>query len=129
MNSVCASDQFDGVSYSVGSCVVVSLGGLFWLLCVVTTVLGLILGIFIHQRTWCAFCSIGTFASGVGGCKHPIMLDRKICIGCKKCEKICPFQLTILNNSENGIVRNQDCLKCLECVLVCPKNALSSKHR
>jgi len=35
-------------------------GRVFWLMCVVTTLLGIILALFFRARTWCAFCPIGT---------------------------------------------------------------------
>ncbi|MBN1903300.1 4Fe-4S binding protein [Candidatus Sumerlaeota bacterium] len=100
-------------------------GYTFWVMCVITTSIGVILGLLVHQRMWCSFCPIGTLQSALGGQKNALQIDTEKCVSCHLCEKACPFGLSILRHRESGVVNEPDCLKCSECVIVCPKNALS----
>lgn len=100
-------------------------GRVFWLMCAVTTGIGLVLGMFHHQRTWCAFCPMGTMQKALGGKNTYIAIDKDRCIECGRCEKACPFSLPVLEYRESGIMDNPDCLKCSECIAACPVDALS----
>lgn len=100
-------------------------GRVFWLMCVITTGIGLVIGIPIHQRTWCAFCPMGTMQSILGGKKKQLRIDKDLCVECRRCEKVCPINLPIVSHKDSGVVNEPDCLKCSECIAVCPKNALS----
>ena len=100
-------------------------GHVFWVMCVVTTALGLVLGIVYHPRTWCAFCPMGTLQNALGGEKQYLAIDSSSCRSCKLCEKKCPFDLSIVAHKNTGKIVNPDCLKCSECVQACPVNALS----
>jgi polyferredoxin len=100
-------------------------GYTFWVMCVITTTIGVILGLLVHQRMWCSFCPIGTVQSALGGKKNMLRIDLLTCIECYLCEKACPFGLSIVRHKKSGIVNESDCLKCSECVMVCPRKALS----
>lgn len=100
-------------------------GKTFWLMCVITTAVGLVLGILIHPRTWCAFCPIGTLQNVLGGHKHRLLIDAAKCKQCRICEKACPFALSIVADKDKGRLTTPDCLKCSECLAVCPAKALS----
>lgn len=39
------------------------------------------------------------------------------CIGCKKCDRACPMNITI---SDKKHVRNAQCINCFECISACP---------
>lgn len=101
-------------------------GKVFWLMCTMTTLLGLVLALFIRARTWCAFCPIGTLGKIIGEkqSRSSLTLDSKKCLGCKLCEKVCPMNLQIISK-EKTLFPNADCIKCLECVAKCPRKALS----
>jgi ferredoxin-type protein NapH len=99
-------------------------GHLFWIMCTVTTVIGISLGMFFSHRTWCAFCPIGTFLSAAKKDDHPLTIDKNSCLSCKLCERVCPLNIKITKDSEQGFLSNQDCLKCEECVAICPVKAL-----
>ena len=100
-------------------------GLVFWQLCVITTIIGIGLGLIYHPRTWCAFCPIGTLQNALGGDKQFLTIDAETCRSCGLCEKKCPFALDIVPHKEAGKIANRDCLKCSECVHVCPTRSLA----
>jgi len=119
------------------------IGMFFVMLLTVTTILGIILALFFHQRTWCCFCPIGSMANWVGRKKYPLKIDSQLCTECKLCYKACPIQVAPFefsrqaNLGKGGIPQNAgkkeeielikdgDCLKCGLCAVACPKKALS----
>jgi ferredoxin-type protein NapH len=98
-------------------------GHVFWLMCTATTVLGIVLALFIRARTWCAFCPIGTFGKVIGVQKISLKLNAEKCIACNLCSKVCPMGLSVVSKNKELTV-NSDCIKCLECVSRCPRQAL-----
>lgn len=100
-------------------------GKVFWMMCVVTSAIGVILALFVNERSWCSFCPIGTLQNAVGGAKDQLRIDGDICRACRTCEKKCPLKIPIVDFKEDGVMAHRDCLKCPECVTICPKNALS----
>lgn len=100
-------------------------GKTFWVMCVITTAIGVVLGILYHPRMWCAFCPMGTMQNAIGGHKHPLFIDGAACKKCHACEKACPIQLAIVKDKDTGRLTSRDCLKCPECTAVCPVKALS----
>ena len=88
--------------------------------CIITSSIALVIGVRISPRTWCTFCPMGTVQNIIGGHKYELKLDESKCINCKKCDKICPMQLEVHNNS-----KKPDCIKCGRCITACPTNALS----
>lgn len=100
-------------------------GHVFWIMCAVTTLVGVVLGIFINPRAWCSFCPMGTMQSAMGGGKNQLEILSDSCRECRICEKACPMGIQIVDFKNNGKVGSRDCLKCPECIGVCPKKALS----
>lgn len=98
-------------------------GRVFWLMCVITTGVGIVLALLVHPRTWCSFCPMGTLQSAFGGNKGLYQIEPS-CKECKICEKACPMDLSIVIHKAEGILRERDCLKCLECAAVCPIGAV-----
>lgn len=100
-------------------------GSVFWTLCAVTTGLAIVLGLLIHQRTWCSFCPIGTLQNIIGGTREHLQINSTRCRECRLCEKACAINLSIINHKDNGELTDRDCLKCAKCIAVCPTGALS----
>ena len=100
-------------------------GHVFWLMCTVTTAIGVVFGILIHPRIWCAACPVGTLQSALGGGKRRLRIDPDACVECGKCESACPFGLAIKQDRTHGALQTRDCLRCGECVAACPKDALN----
>ncbi len=94
--------------YAIGRFLVVLLS--------VTTVLGVIFALFIHQRTWCYICPIGSLSSLVGKNREKLRMKADACVACKLCAKACPMDL---NPQELKVNKDMsfhgDCLKCGLC--------------
>ncbi len=100
-------------------------GSVFWLMCTVTTTLGIVGGLAIHPRAWCALCPIGTMQGAIGGGRRQLRIDSAACVECHLCEKACPFDLAIVPHKDAGRLGDRDCLKCPQCVAACPNSALA----
>ncbi len=104
-----------------------AMGMVFIRIILITTLVGIALGMLYHQRTWCSFCPMGTLASWISTVRKPMPLTVKnSCIGCNICTKTCPIQLTpyTAKGSAEGF-NHSDCLKCNRCIDKCPKKSLS----
>ncbi|MBP2030493.1 polyferredoxin [Methanohalophilus levihalophilus] len=94
-------------------------GTIFASMCLTTTIVATLMGGYFSSRTWCTVCPMGTMQRIIGGKKHQLKMVHDACVNCKKCEKICPMQLSV-----REIGNNPDCIKCNRCVEACPKDAL-----
>lgn len=106
------------------------MGMVFVRIILITTIVGIVLGLVYHQRTWCSFCPMGTLASWFSAKPKPMPLQVKdSCVDCKLCTTACPLQLTpyIEKGNTQGFTHS-DCLKCNRCVEKCPKKALSFQN-
>lgn len=103
-----------------------AMGKVFVQIILLTTLVGIALGLIYHQRAWCCFCPMGTLASWISQRKKkaPLTVENS-CISCKLCTKVCPMQLSpyTAKGSNEGFIHS-DCLKCDRCVERCPKHAL-----
>lgn len=54
-----------------------------------------------------------------------IRIDQEKCIGCGKCEKVCPGSLIALEYNRAQIKYPRDCWGCAACVKECPIGAIS----
>ena len=99
-------------------------GRVFWLVCLITTAIGVSLGLYYRPRTWCSFCPVGTMANAIGGDKDLLLIGAN-CKSCGVCEKSCPMDLSIASHKVAGVLPHRDCLKCSACVNSCKVGALS----
>ena len=103
-----------------------AIGKLFMTLLTITTAISVILGLIIHQRSWCYVCPIGTISNWVGKNRGQLCAKNDLCTNCKLCGKACPMDLTPYELIENEKMSFRgDCLKCGLCVDTCPKNTLT----
>lgn len=98
------------------------IGMVFVMMCLITTSIAIIVGVFYSPRAWCTFCPMGTMQNMIGGQKHKLSLDASRCIECNKCEKQCPMQLEVHKGGHKS-----DCIRCGRCISACPTKALSFK--
>jgi ferredoxin-type protein NapH len=90
----------------------------------ITTAAGLLLGTVYHQRIWCHICPMGTLSNYLSEGKQPLTVGAA-CVDCRVCSRVCPMQLKPYEYKEQGIMGDNDCIKCTTCVAACPKKALS----
>ena len=105
------------------------IGKFFVIMLATTTVIGVILAILFHSRSWCMICPIGSLGHWVGRGKYPLKIDSKLCTTCKLCEKVCPVGIAPYRYKKEKIefMTDSDCLKCNLCVKACPTHALYFK--
>jgi len=99
--------------------VVDRIGMVFVTLCIVTTSIAVLFGVFFAPRTWCTFCPMGTLQRTLGRGRYLLSIDQERCIDCKRCRNVCPMQLPV-----NETQDLPDCIKCGRCIKACPKDAL-----
>lgn len=92
-------------------------------MCLITTVIAIPLGMLFKARAWCSFCPMGTLQGAIGTRKYLLGISDE-CTECGLCEKVCPVGTCASAFKDVGQVRSVDCLKCPECVVKCPVNAL-----
>lgn len=98
-------------------------GTVFWGMCLITTAVGIPLGMAYRSRSWCSFCPVGTMAATVGGNRYRLEIAHD-CRQCGACEKQCPMGFSIAEHRDAGALPHRDCIKCSSCVEACPQDAL-----
>ena len=105
-------------------------GRTFWILILVTTIVGIVLGFIYAPRTWCSFCPMGTLSAWVAPKSarqdFPRIWVSAACqMKCKRCAKVCPMQLTPYEarGMELGFL-HPDCIKCGNCITACPTKVM-----
>lgn len=105
-----------------------AMGRVFWLIILVTTVVGVTLSFIYAPRTWCSFCPMGTLSSWLTprSGKLPegyrrIFVSASCQMKCKSCARVCPMQLKPYDSrgDEQGYL-HPDCIKCGNCAVACP---------
>jgi len=90
------------------------------------SILGILLVVSLFSKNiWCRyFCPLGAFL-GIIRKISPFRIKRNetSCIGCGKCDTICPAGLDISTVKE---VNSADCISCLGCVKNCPNSSLKA---
>ncbi|MCL2888273.1 MAG: 4Fe-4S binding protein [Elusimicrobia bacterium] len=91
---------------------------LFWKMCLITTLIGLLLAFFINERAWCMICPIGTF-EGFLRRENKLLHVGGGCISCGKCDKTCPTKIKP-GGFKGGRITHLNCIACGQCKNVCP---------
>lgn len=91
-------------------------------------VLGVGVYFFMSGRIWCRFgCPLAAWMHIVNRfSRYRIFADKKKCISCNICTKVCHMGIDVMNYANKGIPMNDvECVKCSACVVNCPTQVLS----
>jgi polyferredoxin len=87
-----------------------------------------VLAFFTGKNVWCRLCPIGTFTSFFNrGGAAALRKDQGRCSNCGICADACPVASThVYDQRRTGDASHADCILCLRCVELCPKNGCLS---
>lgn len=91
-------------------------------------VLGLGVYFFMSGRIWCRFgCPLAALMHIYSKfSRYRIFSDKKKCISCNICTKVCHMGIDVMNYANKGIPMNDvQCVRCSACVVNCPTEVLS----
>ncbi|MDZ7765761.1 MAG: NAD(P)-binding domain-containing protein [Melioribacteraceae bacterium] len=91
-------------------------------------VLGVGVYFFMSGRVWCRFgCPLAAWMHIVNRfTRYRIFADKKKCISCNICTKVCHMGIDVMNYANKGIPMNDvECVRCSACVVNCPTDVLS----
>ena len=83
-------------------------------------VLGIsLIGSIVYDRFFCKYlCPMGGFLGAISRLSiFKVRRNESTCIDCKKCDHVCPVNVTV---STVAVVNDAECIDCNECVNVCP---------
>lgn len=71
-------------------------------------------------------CPYGALLSITGRwARFSTKVEPDLCIGCKKCEKVCPSKsIRVDSITKVALIDQSTCHQCQACTMVCPKNAI-----
>lgn len=90
-------------------------------------VLGVGVYFFLSGRVWCRFgCPLAALMHiYTRFTKYRIFSDKKKCISCNICTKVCHMGIDVMNYANKGIPMNDvECVRCSACVVNCPTEVL-----
>lgn len=91
-------------------------------------VLGVGVYFFLSGRVWCRFgCPLAALMHiYTRFSKYRIFSEKKKCISCNVCTKVCHMGIDVMNYANKGIPMNDvECVRCSACVVNCPTQVLS----
>ena len=91
-------------------------------------VLGLGVYFFLSGRVWCRFlCPLAALMHIFSRfSRYRIFAEKKKCISCNICTKVCHMGIDVMNYANKGIPMNDvECVSCSACVVNCPTEVLS----
>ena len=91
-------------------------------------VLGVGVYFFMSGRVWCRFgCPLAALMHiYTRFSKYRIFAEKKKCISCNICTKVCHMGIDVMNYANKGIPMNDvECVRCSACVVNCPTEVLS----
>jgi ferredoxin-type protein NapH len=104
-----------------------NIGRFFMIMLTATTILGILLALAFHRRSWCVCCPIGTAINLISRGRGALRINSGLCVECKICFEVCPMQIKpyLFKGEGTKKVRDPDCLRCGLCVASCPTKALA----
>ncbi|MCM8533507.1 MAG: NAD(P)-binding domain-containing protein [Lentisphaeraceae bacterium] len=91
-------------------------------------VLGLGVYFFLGGRIWCRFgCPLAALMHIYNRfSKYRILAEKKKCISCNVCTKVCHMGIDVMNYANKGIPMNDvECVSCSACIESCPMDVLA----
>jgi ferredoxin len=91
-------------------------------------VLGLGVYFFMSGRVWCRFlCPLAALMHiYTRFSKYRIMSNKKRCISCNICTKVCHMGIDVMGYANKGIPMNDvECVRCSACIVNCPMQVLT----
>ena len=91
-------------------------------------VLGLGVYFFMGGRVWCRFgCPLAAIMHiYTRFSKYRILAEKKKCISCNICTKVCHMGIDVMNFANKGKAMNDvECVRCSTCITSCPMDVLS----
>jgi len=91
-------------------------------------VLGVGVYFFLSGRVWCRFgCPLAAWMHIVNRfSRYRILSEKKKCISCNICTKVCHMGIDVMNYANKGIPMNDvECVRCSACIVNCPTQVLS----
>lgn len=91
-------------------------------------VLGVGVYFFMSGRIWCRFgCPLAAWMHIVNRfTRYRIFADKKKCISCNICTKVCHMGIDVMSYANKGIPMNDvECVRCSACIVNCPTQVLS----
>jgi polyferredoxin len=84
--------------------------------------LAILLGAVFISRCFCRYlCPLGAvYALFNRFALYQMQVDRARCVGCGKCDPVCPMALDVRTEITGG-----ECIRCGKCLSVCPESALA----
>ena len=101
-----------------------AIGAAFRRMWIISTALAIGLGFHFKPRVWCSICPMGSL-QGVSSRNTYLLTIAPECKECGLCQRVCPIETYPGAFKEQGYVPSIDCLRCSNCVMNCPKKALS----
>jgi len=101
-------------------------GAVFVMMWTVSTVIAVAIGLYYKPRSWCNFCPMASMM-GVLTPKTYLLRVASDCKQCGLCQKVCPIQTNPGGYKDQGFVPSLECMRCENCVVNCPKQALTVK--
>jgi len=102
------------------------IAGVFRIMWIISTSLAIGLGLYFKPRVWCTVCPMGSF-QGVSSKNIYLLTVEEECVQCKKCKRVCPISTypgEYKQEEGPGKIPSIECLRCSNCVVNCPKEAL-----
>ena len=91
-------------------------------------VLGLGVYFFMGGRVWCRFgCPLAALMNiYTRFSRYRIVSEKKKCISCNVCTKVCHMGIDVMNYANKGVPMNDaQCVRCSACVVECPMDVLA----
>ena len=108
-----------------------AIGSVFRMMWIISTSFAIGLGIYFKPRIWCTICPMGSLQGMISKNTYLLTVEEN-CRQCKKCQRVCPISTypgSFKHETGPGQVPSIECLRCSNCVMNCPKKALSFQNK